>query len=54
MASMNNKVKVWMYFKGPTTEANNFAEEVKVMIGFESTPKNGLAAKTGFNSPFEL
>ena len=38
MASMNNKVKVWMYFKGPTTEANNFAAEVKVMIGFESTP----------------
>ena len=43
-----------MYFKGPTTEANNFAAEVKVMIGFESTPQNGLVAKTGLNSPFEL
>ena len=43
-----------MYFKGPTTEANNFAAEVKVMIGFESTPQSGLVEKAWFNYPFEL
>ena len=43
-----------MYFKGPTTEANNFAAEVKVMIGFESTPQNGLVEKVGLNCPHDL
>ena len=41
MAPMSNRVKVWKYFQGLTIETNNFAFEVKVILGLESTILNG-------------
>ena len=38
MAPMPNRVKVWKYVYGLTIETNNFAIEMKVIIGIESTP----------------
>ena len=37
MCPMTNKVKFWIYFYGLTSETNNFAIEMKVIIGMEST-----------------
>ena len=37
MDPMTNRVKVWKYVKGLTIETNNFAFEVKVILGLEST-----------------
>ena len=41
---MTNRVKVWKYFQGPTIETKNFAFEVKVILGLESTYPDGLGA----------
>ena len=38
---MTNRVKVWKYFQGLTIETNNFASEVKVILGLESTGQDG-------------
>ena len=37
MAHMTNRDKVWKYFQGLTIEKNNFAFEIKVNLGLEST-----------------
>ena len=34
---MTNRVKVWKHFLGLSIETNNFAFEVKVILGLEST-----------------
>ena len=41
MASMTNKVEVWKYFQGLIIETSNFAFEVKVILGLESTCLDG-------------
>ena len=45
MAPMKNRVKVWLYIEGLTIDTNNFAFEVKVMLGLESTRPDGLGLK---------
>ena len=52
MAPMTNRVKVWRYFEGLTTENNNFAFEVKVTLCLESTFPDGYVAKIGLNGPY--
>ena len=41
MAPMANSVKVKKYFKGLNIETNNFAFEVKVILGLGSTCPDG-------------
>ena len=41
MAPMTNRGKIQKYFYGLTIETNNFAFEVKVILGLESTHPNG-------------
>ena len=47
---MTNRVKV-LSFLGLTSETNNFAFEVKVILGLESTSLDGQGAKIGLNGP---
>ena len=49
MATTANMVKVWRYFYGLTIETNNFALEIKVILGLESTHPGFQVAKTGLN-----
>ena len=53
MTSMTNSVKVCICFEGLTSETNNFASEVKVKRGLESTCVNDEKAKIGLNVPKE-
>ena len=41
MEPLTNRVKVRIYFCGLTIETNNFAFEVKVILGLESTLLGG-------------
>ena len=43
MAPMTNKVKVWKYFQGLTIETNNFAFQVKVILGLLTIETNNFA-----------
>ena len=45
MATLTNRIKV----QGLTIETNNFAFEVKVILGLESTCQDAQGAKTGLN-----
>ena len=54
MGPMTNRVKVRIYFYGLTIEINNFAFEVKVILGMESTIPDvvglvGLVGWMGFS-----
>ena len=51
IAPMTNRFKVWYYVQGGTCDTNNFAFEVKVILGLESTCPDGQGAKTGLNGP---
>ena len=42
MGPLANKVKVRIYFYGLAIEISNFAFEVKVIVGLESTLPGGL------------
>ena len=53
MATTANAVKVRRYFYGLTIEANNFAFEIKVKLGLESTHPGCQMAKIGFSSPHD-
>ena len=44
MAPMTNRVKVEKYFWGLLMATNNFAFEVRVILGLESTIPDGLPA----------
>ena len=44
MDPLTNRVKVRIYFCGLTIEINNFAFQVKVIFGLESTLLGGLVA----------
>ena len=44
MGPMTNRVKVRIYFYGLTIEINNFAFEVKVILGLKSTIPDGRPA----------
>ena len=46
---MINRVRVWKYFQGLTIETNNFASEVKSILGLEITWPDGFVAEIGFN-----
>ena len=46
---MTNRVKVLKYFWGPTIATNNFAFEVKAILGLESTHLECRVAKIGLN-----
>ena len=50
MEPLTNRVKVRIYFCGLTIETNNFAFEVKVILGLESTLLGGgwVAGWLGF------
>ena len=48
---MTNRVKVRRYFKGLTAETNNFAFEVKVILGLGSVCSDGQMAIIGLNGP---
>ena len=41
MAHKTNKGKVWKNFQGLSIETSNFAFEVKVILGLESTRPDG-------------
>ena len=43
MAPMTNKVKVQKYFQGLTIETNNFAFQVKVILGLLTIETNNFA-----------
>ena len=51
MDPMANRVNVWKYVKGLTIETNNFAFEVKAILGFESTCPDNYGAKIRINNP---
>ena len=51
MTLVTNRVKVLRHFYGLTTETNNFASDVKVILGLESIRIYGLVAKIGLNGP---
>ena len=53
MAPMTNRDKVWQYFQGQTIETDNFAFDVKVILGLESTCADGLGAEIGLNGPHD-
>ena len=44
MAPMTNRVKVSKHFLGLSIETNNFAFEVKVILGLESSISEGRPA----------
>ena len=51
MTLVTNRVKVLRHFYGLTTETNNFASDVKVILGLESTSTDGQVTKIGLNDP---
>ena len=53
MAFITNRVKIWIYFYVLAIENNNFAFEVKVILGVESTFPDGQEAKIGLNDPHD-
>ena len=53
MATTANTIKVRCYFYGLTIEANNFAFEIKVILGLESIHPGCQMAKIGFSSPHD-
>ena len=50
---MTNRVKVKKYFWGPIIATNNFAFEVKAILGLESTHLEIWVAKIGLNGPHD-
>ena len=52
MAPMTVRVKVQKYFWGPIIATNNFAFEVKAILGQESTYLEGWVAKIGLSGPY--
>ena len=50
---MTNRVKVLKYFWGQIIAANNFAFEVKAILGVESTHPESRVAKIGLNGPHD-
>ena len=53
MAPMTNRVKVKKYFSGLIIATNNFAFEVKAILGLESTHLEIRVAKIGLNGPYD-
>ena len=53
MTPMTNRVKVRSCFSGLNIENNNFAFEVKVIQGVESTCPDGQGDKIGLNDPHD-
>ena len=51
MAPMTNRVKVSKYFWGLIIATNNFAFEVKSILGLESTLLESQVGKIGLNGP---
>ena len=51
MVSMANSIEVKKYSQGLAIETNNFAFEVKDILGPESTCQDGQEAKIGLNGP---
>ena len=48
---MTNRVKVLKCFQGLTIETNNFAFEVKVILGMERTCPDCYGVEIGLNGP---
>ena len=53
MAPMNNRVEVWKYFWGLIIATNNFAFEVKAVLGLKSTHLESWVAKIGLNNTLD-
>ena len=53
MAPMTNRVKVSKCFWGRLIATSNFAFEVKVILGLESTHLEIWVAKIGLNGPHD-
>ena len=53
MATTANMVKVWRYFYGLTIETNNFAFEIKVILGQQSTHPGCQVANIGLYDPHD-
>ena len=53
MAPITNRVKVYKYFWGLLMATNNFAFEVRAILGLESTNLEIRVAKIGLNGPHE-
>ena len=51
--SLTNRVKVLEYFWGLLIATNNFAFEIKVILGLESTHLEIRVAKIGLNGPYD-
>ena len=54
MAPRSNRVKVRKNLYGLAIETNNFAFEVNVISGLESTHPDGYEAKIGLNGPSSI
>ena len=54
MAPLTNRVKVWRYFWGLSTETYNFALEDNVILGLESNRLGDKIAKIELNGSQDL
>ena len=53
MVPKTDRIKVWKYFYGLTSETKNFTFEVKVILGFKSTRPDTYVAEIGLNGPHD-
>ena len=53
MDPLTTRVKVRIYFYGLTIEINNFAFDVKVILGLENAHLESWVAKPGLNDPHD-
>ena len=51
MAPMTNTIKFKRYFQGLAIDINNFAFEIKAILGLEVTHPSCQVAKIEFNGP---
>ena len=53
MAPITNTIKFKRYLQGPAIDINNFAFEIKAILGLEVTRPRCQVAKIGLNSPYD-
>ena len=50
---MTNRGKAWRIFYGLIIDANNYAFEVNIVLGFKSPNTDGMVAKIRLNDPHD-
>ena len=53
MAPKTDRVKVWKYFYGLTSETKNFTYEVRVILGLKSTRPDAYVDRIGLIGPYD-